>query len=1411
MRSIREFLSRRHILLTGGTGFLGKALLEKILRAVPEVGRIYLLVRPSRRADGSVLTPAERVRRDVFETAIFSRLRQEHGERFWSFLDEKIVVLAGDLTDPDLGLDAAGVELLRANVDIVVHGAASVFFDERIDRAVAMNSLGPRRLVELTRTFRKQAIFAFVSTAYVSGVRRGVVPEELPEPGRSAAQLAGLPNAPGLDVERELEEIAVFTREVLARADTPQRRAAFAASARAAGGDGGESAAAETREAWVTRELVQEGMRRARRLGWHEVYTFTKAMGEALVFQARGDLPVALVRPSIIESSLSEPEPGWINGLKVADPLIAGYAKGRIPDFPGDREAFLDLIPVDFVANAILGAIEQLDRDRKTTVYHVATSARNPIRVGQVFELLQSYYRRHPMRDKRGEPIRTPDWRFPKLASFEARYRWLYQKPLGFALAAVRATSFLPWPAGLAAKLERSLDGIAKLLYYVDIYGPYTSLLASYQSDNTKRLFDGLTAADKRDFNFDVEAISWPNYIQDIHLSGLDRHVLRFGGAQVGRRGKRGGRMSTEDLRALPDLLRMSAERFADKVALQVKREDAWVRVTYRDLLRRSGLVGARWRKGGLTRGARVVLISENQPEWCIAYMALQSVGATVVPIDVHTPADEVQEIVDFVAASAVVASEDSYATLPKSLLSSSLPIWNLNAEGAVFADRPGAVAMPDAAAVKWEELGPDDIASIIFTSGPAVEPRGVMLSHRNFLANLLALAEVLRSYETDRFLSVLPLHHALEFTGGLLMPLLSGATVTYAQSLKSNVILSAMRETGATALLAVPRIFEMLLDRLRRSNEGYAPGERNPEFDSFVNQVRLLVSGGAALDFSIYEGFAELGFSIHEGYGLTETAPILTVNPLWAVRPRSVGKPLPGVELRLDERPGEDPEIVVRGPNVMSGYYNNPEATARVLKDGWLHTGDLGRLDSDGYLTITGRSKELIVTGAGKNVWPEEVEFFYRAIPGVEEIVVFGVREPGATRETVHAAVIAKAEPERVLEAIHRVASERPSYQRIQQIHFWTAPIPRLASDASHPDRRALRDAAIEILRTKKLAKRAARLPSREEPWWQRDTLALLGRIAVRTPDEIVSPRDSLTQLFDSLQMLELATAMEARFGVTVRDAEIESLRTVADVLARVKAEVGDRPEPPPGEFDEPLESDYWGRILAGADASAALPGVAASPAFAPGRRLVLALSNAILRTIFRLSVRGLDRLPQRVPFLIAANHSSHLDTFAIVAALRSKVRRVHVLGAKDYFFDSAIKSWFFRNFFNVVPFDREKNFLEGFRAARQVLRVDEPLLLFPEGTRSPNGRLQPFKVGLGILALELGAAVVPARIRGAFEAMPKGRYFPKPGRIEIAIGEAVSMEPYLERRGSVNTYALYREVVNTVRQRVDQLVEQA
>ncbi|HWN80921.1 MAG TPA: fatty acyl-CoA reductase, partial [Candidatus Udaeobacter sp.] len=393
MSSVRRFLRDRTLLVTGATGFVAKGLVEKLLRSA-EVRRIYLLIRPTRHA-----TVEERLEREVLASPAFNRLREIHGARFAAVMRDKVVAVSGDLTLDHLGIDAERYAELTSEVDIVINSAATVVFDEQLDLALELNTFGPQRMLEFAKDC-KQAIFLHVSTAYVNGQRTGVVPEIILPPDRSIAELLaasgnGVPGAApprgDYDVRREIASCVAFCRKVEADSWLPAQQLEFKKLVER------EHAGREMSEArlrhhlenqrlrWVKRRLVDEGIRRGHELGWHDCYTFTKAMGEQLIGLERGDLPVVLLRPSIIESSLAEPEAGFLDGLKVADPLIMHYSKGRLPDFPADPRIVLDIIPVDLVTNAIIAALPAARRG-EIQVYHVATGTENPLKLGEMFD-----------------------------------------------------------------------------------------------------------------------------------------------------------------------------------------------------------------------------------------------------------------------------------------------------------------------------------------------------------------------------------------------------------------------------------------------------------------------------------------------------------------------------------------------------------------------------------------------------------------------------------------------------------------------------------------------------------------------------------------------------------------------------------------------------------------------------------------------------------------------------------------------------------------------------------------------------------------------------------------------------------------------------------------------------------------
>lgn len=520
------------------------------------------------------------------------------------------------------------------------------------------------------------------------------------------------------------------------------------------------------------------------------------------------------------------------------------------------------------------------------------------------------------------------------------------------------------------------------------------------------------------------------------------------------------------EARSLFDLLSRAAAAYGEKTALQVSRGGRWTRLSYRDLFALAKAWGGQLAAAGLAPGDRALLVAEASPEWGVAYFAILSQGAAAVPLDPQLNAPDI-------AARAARTGAQVWA-LSKTVQERLEEVGEARLfEVESFSSAPGegTQGMTRGAA------GERDIASIPFTSGTTLAPKGVPLTHDNFLSDLRALLAVVKVTREDEFLSVLPLYHALGFTGGFLAPLSVGATVTFVERLTPKALLEAMQETQTSVIIAVPRLL-ILLARAIQSRLEAAPrsfqrvfsaslalarvcprGLRAALFRSvharFGGRLRMLVSGGAALPSDVYDLLDLMGFTVCEGYGLTETSPVLTLNPPHAPRRGTVGLPLPGVQVRIAEPDAEGlGEVQVKGPCVFSGYLEDPEATAKAFHDGWLRTGDLGRLERDGYLLLAGRADDVIVTGGGKNVYPVEVEYLYRDLPHVKELCVVGLPDPASGGEAVSLVITLEDSDEslasrkrEVEAAVTAIAKGLPPHQRVRGVHFWKGDLPRTST----------------------------------------------------------------------------------------------------------------------------------------------------------------------------------------------------------------------------------------------------------------------------------------------------------------------------------------------------------------------------
>jgi len=529
---VRDALSGRRFFITGATGFLGTALVERILRNVPD-SQVVLLIRPGRRA-----TPMQRATKEILKNDCFDRLREELGDGFDESMAARVLAVAGDVATDGLGLDATGLDVM-SRCDIVIHSAASVSFDSPLDAAVEVNLLGPSRVAGAVVAARGLAEaegrvgpvhFLPVSTAYVAGTHQGEAKEEL---------LDANPFTVDVDWRHEVAAARRQRGDSEAESRQPERLAEFHKSAREELGGAGLHLLAERaerlREDWVKKQMVTIGQARAQSLGWPDAYPYTKALGErALVSQYGDSLPITIIRPSIIESALAEPRPGWIRGFRMAEPIIISYARGLLREFPGVPEGVTDVIPVDLVVATIIAVAgeallqsasnDPADAYGGPTVYHVASGVRNPFRYGKLVELVTAWFQEHPLYDQDGQPIVVPEWTFPGRGRVQ-RQLTRASKAMTLAERVIGSLPIRGKQAEWMAALEEQHLLADRALGYVELYGAYTETEALYRVDRLLALWDRMDEDDRAAFCLDPGTIDWTTYVREIHLPSIIEHA----------------------------------------------------------------------------------------------------------------------------------------------------------------------------------------------------------------------------------------------------------------------------------------------------------------------------------------------------------------------------------------------------------------------------------------------------------------------------------------------------------------------------------------------------------------------------------------------------------------------------------------------------------------------------------------------------------------------------------------------------------------------------------------------------------------------------------------------------------------------------------------------------------------------
>jgi alcohol-forming fatty acyl-CoA reductase len=495
---IRPRLAGKHLLLTGVTGFVGEALLQRLLSEVPDA-RITVLVRPRGSTGGE-----ERIR-SLLKKPIFEGCDPD-----------RVGVLEGDMAD---------VPALPADVDAVVHCAGDVSFNPPVDQAFTTNVVGARDLLARIRELGDDVHYVHVSTAYVAGRRRGSIPEgPVDHDVDLEAELAwGLGQAQVVEHRsRGSELLAGFRKE----AERSHGRAGLLTAA---------AAVEERRREWVKEELIRLGTERARSLGWTDCYTFTKALGERVVEAHARTAPVSIVRPSIIESALQRPHPGWIEGFKMAEPLILAYGRGELPEFPAAADTIVDIVPVDHVVAALIAVLAHPPAVGEPEYFHVSSGARNPLTFRALYDNVRSYFDAHPFAGGDRGAARLPDWRFPgaqsveRLLSTSERAHKVANYVVGHAPRSDRARD-------LARKLDQQGRRLEFLRRYLDLYKEYAQAELRFSDDHTMSLFESLSPEDRERFAFDTSVVDWTNYLQEVHCPAVTEPIRQLDEVRRGRK-----------------------------------------------------------------------------------------------------------------------------------------------------------------------------------------------------------------------------------------------------------------------------------------------------------------------------------------------------------------------------------------------------------------------------------------------------------------------------------------------------------------------------------------------------------------------------------------------------------------------------------------------------------------------------------------------------------------------------------------------------------------------------------------------------------------------------------------------------------------------------------------------------------
>jgi long-chain acyl-CoA synthetase len=823
----------------------------------------------------------------------------------------------------------------------------------------------------------------------------------------------------------------------------------------------------------------------------------------------------------------------------------------------------------------------------------------------------------------------------------------------------------------------------------------------------------------------------------------------------------------------------------------------------------------------GIGRSERLAICARTRPEWIVACLATLRSGAVPVLLDTQLSEGTLRHVLRDSAARRLFTTCAEVERLRGPCSEAGIEIVVLDPKAGGSGRERSWRSLLAQATGELPPVRDEDAAVLFYTSGTTGPPKGVPLTHRNLAFQIRTIAEADLVGEDDRVLLPLPLHHVYPFVVGMLTPLALGLPLVIPSAFTGPQIVEALQKGRATLLIGVPRLYEALVSGLeaRAEKQGrlaktlYAnllalsilirrgTGSRlgslamQPLRKRIAPHLRIVVSGGAALKADVGWRLEGLGWLVATGYGLTETAPLLTINRPGNLRFATAGHPVPGVELRIDKEAaprgmhdGHDAgEVLARGPGVFSGYLNLPDKTAEAFtEDGWFRTGDLGFIDDRGDLHLAGRRSTVIVTESGENVQPDAVEDAYQQHPAIGEIAVLGRNGRLVGLIVPRAGTQHGADAEgAVRRAVEEVSQRLPSHQRLSEFALTREAIPR--TRLGKPRRHLLAERYEQALQGDTGAAPHPKGPMPPEEMSAEDRALLEDPAAAATwellagrfADRRLSPDSDLNLDLgiDSMEWLNISLEISQRTGVGLGEDTIARVRTVRDLLAEVAGGAGKEMDRRLLEDPEAALSEEQKRWLQ------PLGPVSQAVAFC-----LYWLNRGLMRSLFRLRCSGLEFLPTERPFLLAPNHTSFLDPLALAASLDYRLlRSTYWAGWTGIVFKNALRRAAAR-LAQAVPIDPERGVASSLAFGAAVLQLKMALVWFPEGARSEDGSLQPFKPGIGLLLQHCPVPVVPVAIRGAYAAWPRHRSLPRLAPIEVRVYPPVDPK-LLEQRGSGET----------------------